>query len=69
MRTGNGLRYLKGIRVRRGAAAENLCVGQRKVTDAGTLAGCAAESPRGSEGTYQTFPRTVLLLVTGQERH
>lgn len=30
MRTGNGLRHLKGIRVCRSAAAENLCVGQRK---------------------------------------
>ena len=69
MRTGNGLRYLKGIRVRRSAAAENLCVGQRKVANAGTLAGRAAESPRGSEGTYQTFPRTVFHPITGQERH
>lgn len=69
MRTGNGLRHLKGIRVCRSAAAENLCVGQRKVADAGTLAGRAAEPPRGSEGTYQTFPRTVFHPVTGQERH
>ena len=69
MRTGNGLRHLKGIRVCRGAAAENLCVGQRKIADAGTFAGRAAEPPRGSEGTYQTFPRTVFHPVTGQERH
>lgn len=69
MRTGNGLRHLKGIRVCRGATAENLCTGQRKIADAGTLAGRAAEPPRGSEGTYQTFPRTVFHPVTGQERH
>ena len=66
---GNGIFRMKGIRVRRGAAAENLCAGQRKVADAGTLAGHAAEPSGGSEGTYQTFPRAVLLLVTRQERH
>lgn len=60
---------MKGIRVRRGAAAENLCVGQRKVADAGPFAGRAAEPSGGSEGTYQAFPRAVLLPVTGQERH
>lgn len=69
MRTGNSLRHLKGIRVCRGAAAENLCTGQREVADAGTFAGRAAEPPRRSEGTYQAFSRTVLLLVTGQECH
>lgn len=32
-------------------------------------AGRAAEPSGGSEGTYQAFPRAVLLPVTGQERH
>ena len=45
MRTGNGLRHLKGIRLCGSAAAENLCTGQREIADAGPLTGREAEPP------------------------
>ena len=69
LRTGNGLRHLKGIRLCGSAAAENLCAGQREIADTGPLAGCTAEPPGRGEGAYQAFSRTVLHPVTGQERH
>lgn len=63
MRTGNGFRHLKGIRLCGSAATENLCTGQWEIADAGPLAGCAAEPPGRGEGAYQAFSRTVLYLV------
>ena len=66
MRTGDELRRVELVQLRREAAAEDIRPRQRQEPDARTLAGHGTEQTSGSQITRAAFPRTVFHLIARQ---